>query len=466
MNEAKYVFDVIFKYWFDIQFQIIACDIDKIVIEKNSKRMIFAVSFFKNVNEKWLKKISFLPNIGSFLDIEKIPNNLKNDSLKNIDRIKNMKIPILFFESNQSLIKILNEEKDTNTIEFNIDIFGTIFFFLSRYEEAILPDRDQHDRFPATASIAFKEGFLNRPIVNEYVELLWAMMKALWPELERKKRSFRMILTHDVDEPFEFYKKPPIKMVKSIGGDILKRHSINLALERYRQWNAIRKGNHTTDPFYSFDFIMKESEKRGLKSAFYFIADHTAGVIDGIYSLNDPEIINLMKTIDARCHEIGLHTSYNTYLDKVQTRKEAELLRAVMRGNSIHQEPQGGRQHYLRWKTPETFQNWEYAGMQYDSTLSFADLPGFRCGTCWEYPAYDLINRKPLNVIERPLIAMDRSVIAKRYMNKGYSEEAFEVFKSYKDTCRRYNGDFVLLWHNSELATEEQRRLYLSVLDS
>jgi len=32
---------------------------------------------------------------------------------------------------------------------------------------------------------------------------------------------------------------------------------------------------------------------------------------------------------------------------------------------------------------------WADAGMDYDSTLSYADRPGFRCGTCSEYPAFD-----------------------------------------------------------------------------
>ena len=52
---------------------------------------------------------------------------------------------------------------------------------LSRYEEAVLLDRDDHDRFPATASIAYKTGFLDRPIIDEYVEILWVAMKRVWP---------------------------------------------------------------------------------------------------------------------------------------------------------------------------------------------------------------------------------------------------------------------------------------------
>jgi len=42
---------------------------------------------------------------------------------------------------------------------------------------------------------------------------------------------------------------------------------------------------------------MDVSERKGLRSAFYFIADHTAGRIDGIYRLEDPWIRKLMKKI-------------------------------------------------------------------------------------------------------------------------------------------------------------------------
>ena len=37
------------------------------------------------------------------------------------------------------------------SIRLPIDIFGAAFFMLSRYEEAVLPDRNHHERFTATA---------------------------------------------------------------------------------------------------------------------------------------------------------------------------------------------------------------------------------------------------------------------------------------------------------------------------
>ena len=57
---------------------------------------------------------------------------------------------------------------------------------LSRYEEAILKGRDKHDRFPSWISVADKGNFLERPIVNEYLEILWSCLSSLWNDLKRK----------------------------------------------------------------------------------------------------------------------------------------------------------------------------------------------------------------------------------------------------------------------------------------
>ena len=172
-----------------------------------------------------------------------------------------------------------------------------------------------------------------------------------------------------------------------------------------------------------------------------------------------------MQGIDGRGHELGLHTSFNTYRNEVQTEKEAEILRRAMERGGIGQEIAGGRQHYLRWSAPQTFRNWDAAGMVYDSTLGYADRVGFRCGTCWEYGVYDVAARRALGLRERPLVAMECSVIDERYMGLGAGDEALAVFLGLKDRCRVYGGDFTLLWHNSRLVDDDERRLYCAVLD-
>jgi hypothetical protein len=103
--------------------------------------------------------------------------------------------------------------------------------------------------------------------------------------------------------------------------------------------------------------------------------------------------------------------------------------------------------------------------MAYDSTMGYADHAGFRCGTCYEYPAFDPTEGKALKLRIRPLIAMEHTVIAKGYMGLGTGSRAFDKFTQLKDACKAVNGTFTLLWHNNQLATKAERNLYCSVLE-
>lgn len=98
----------------------------------------------------------------------------------------------------------------------------------------------------------------------------------------------------------------------------------------------------------------------------------------------------------------------------------------------------------------------------YDTTLSYADRPGFRCGTCFEYPAFNPITNEILKIRIRPLIAMECTIIADHYMGLGYGQEALEKFQSLKDKCEKVGGIFTLLWHNSHFSKFDTQ-IYLTI---
>ena len=327
-------------------------------------------------------------------------------------------------------------------VELGLDIFGSCFFMLSRWEEYVVKDRDNHDRFPVSASLAFQEGFLERPIVDEYVEILWCCIHQLWPELSRKKHSFKQYVSCDIDYLRLNYRKP-LRFIKTLAGDILIRKSFN------NFWASIKSVIRGINPVDTFDYMMNVCEQNNIQQAYYFIARRKKEKIDGDYNILDKQVISLIKKIRNRGHEIGLHPSYKTYLDEEKTLEEYKLLiEAVERAGGNPEEVIGGRQHFLRWKTPITASNWVAMGMQYDTTMSYAQHVGFRCGTCREYPFYDIYQQRVLRLIIRPLIVMDGTILNKQYM--GLSEdEALARVKHLKGICREYNGNFSLLWHNS-----------------
>jgi len=95
------------------------------------------------------------------------------------------------------------------------------------------------------------------------------------------------------------------------------------------------------------------------------------------------------------------------------------------------------------------------AGLKYDTSGSFADRPGFRYGTARPFPMWDWQANRPLALRQRPLILMECSVIADRYMGLGYSPEAWDVMTRLKERALMFGGDFTFLWHNSHLMNPE-----------
>ena len=120
------------------------------IILPNSKRIVFLDAFFSQYKEDlaYLKQ-SAIPGI-----VEFISNQFTNG----------LSLPVIYG----------NDLLDVNddSITCGIDIFAGAFFMLTRWEEYVCKVHDKHDRFPASASIAYKNNFLMRPVVNEYVEML------------------------------------------------------------------------------------------------------------------------------------------------------------------------------------------------------------------------------------------------------------------------------------------------------
>ena len=124
----------------------------------------------------------------------------------------------------------------------------------------------------------------------------------------------------------------------------------------------------------------------------------------------------------------------------------------------------GWRMHYLRWEQLITLQAWAEADMNYDGTLGYADRPGFRCGTCYEYSAFDPVAQQQLSLRIRPLVVMECSVIDEAYAGLGVKDAAAKLINTLKGRCAALNGVFTLLWHNSYLENGELKKLYLDCL--
>uniref|UniRef100_A0A7C2K256 DUF7033 domain-containing protein n=1 Tax=candidate division WOR-3 bacterium TaxID=2052148 RepID=A0A7C2K256_UNCW3 len=450
-QEIEYICRVVFFEFLGLDFELLDSEENEIIVTlgNSNKTLKVKANLFSLPEKDWCS-LSSLPKI----PLEKW--NVKNDLPEAL--VCEDSIPVIYGQKLQNRNYI---RQDDTGITLGLDIFGSVFFMLTRYEEYVIKARDIHDRFPASESLALKEGFLLRPIVNEYVEVLWAAMNRLWPGLKRNEKMYRVIPTHDIDSPAIAYKSPWKRVVKGAAGDILKRKSLSIMFKRIQA----KLGKFDVDPAYTFDFILKTSEKHGLISEFYFMTGHSHPRFDTFYNLNGEHVIEALKMIYQRGHRIGLHASYNTYKDLDRMKIEFERLVLKMNKLGIKQDKIGNRQHFLRFEVPTTWRVLDQVGVDYDSTMTFAQHVGFRTGTCYEYTVYDLEQRKPLKIKEKPLMVMDGTLLDEKYMNLGY-EEALNYIKILANRVKMFNGDFVLLWHNTMLITDGQKRFYEKVLDT
>jgi peptidoglycan/xylan/chitin deacetylase (PgdA/CDA1 family) len=351
-------------------------------------------------------------------------------------------------------------------IKTNIDIFALVFFMLSRVEELDDSKLDNHGRFPATASVGYKLSFLDRPIVDEYIELLWSMMKYLWPELKRKETNTKIIVGCDVDAPFDCSSVSISKLIRPLVGDLIKRRNLNQALTRVRRYFSFHREleiNKNLDPFYTFDYYMDVVEKAGLKATFFFIPD-SKQPMNGCYDLEDKKILLLIKKLTSRGHSIGLHGSYQSYSDRDILLNGKEKLYSVLNSIGISEPLIKNRQHYLRWDVKTTPDLLEEAGVDIDYSLGYADHTGFRYGTSKQFNLWSWEQNRMLNVIEQPLVIMECSIFD--YQELPYNDVTMNYLKSLKQASMNYGGNFHMLWHNSYFMRPNDKEFFEVILSN
>ncbi|MBK6931241.1 MAG: polysaccharide deacetylase family protein [Saprospirales bacterium] len=318
-----------------------------------------------------------------------------------------------------------------------IDLVASAFFMLSRWEEYVRPERDDYGRFPAASALAVRDGFIDRPVVNEYAALLLQLFHRLGWYPQKKPALLRLHLSHDVDHPLLWWSVAD--RLRTLAGSIFQRKNL-----REAAWWLSERIPLQQDPYDIFEAWMDFSEKNGLVSHFNFLGERQPGA-DAYYPLQHPFVKRLLQRIAARGHGIGFHPSLEAFAQAETFRRELESLRRAAPGPVT-----SGRQHYLCFSPPHTWQLWADAGLAWDSTLGYPEAEGFRCGICQEFPVFNFLTRQVLPLREKPLIAMDVTLANYRRYTP---EQAYDRLQALRRNVEIHGGEFALLWHNSSWNT-------------
>ncbi|HIH74101.1 MAG TPA: hypothetical protein HA306_02125 [Methanosarcina sp.] len=286
-------------------------------------------------------------------------------------------------------------------------------------KEEYHPDKlDEHGRF------FFAENELrnaSRPEVSRY--LVENGMKVEFPE----NRTFAVCLTHDMDDIY-----PPLSHSLLSSAHCLKDLDFRGSVTQFL-WK-FQGSEHS--PYLNFSEIMDLEESFGAKSSFYFIASKEDPKRFR-YDIEDLE--SCLGEIPDRGWEAGLHGGYYSYDNPEALKSEKERLEKVLGKKVV-----GFRNHYLRFKTPDTWELLADAGFSYDSTFGYSESTGFRNGMCHPFKPYNLNEDREINILEIPLTVMDVAL----FKASSSFEEAWKNIKDLIDTTARFNGVITFLWHN------------------
>ncbi|GFD96230.1 hypothetical protein HER15_06555 [Tenacibaculum mesophilum] len=419
LEERMYIIDVFFTTFLGVDYTVEKHQNNDWLLQVEDKLIVIKDTFFSNFHQEL-----------SYLDKNNIPITIQ---FATNEYTPEDNLPVIYGGTTIA--------KNSNSITCDIDIFASAFFMLTRWEEYVVEELDNHGRFPGSSSLAYKQNFLDRPIVNEYVELLWNMLTSIGYNKERKKRNYNLIVTHDLDYPFAW--TTPKKAIRKLGGRILKLDFVNFFKLLL---NFIKtKINYKNDNFYTFDFLFNFYDQKKL-STYFFLMTGSNKKLDGCYNLSNKKIKKIIAAILNKGHKIGFHPGYDSHINEKIWQQELHTLQEnVMVPINV------GRQHYLRYQVPKTAALWDKNDMKWDSSLYYSKEGGFRTGCCYEYPLFDFLTRRELKVKEKTLCFMDTTII----------DNNINIdLKKISETVKKYSGDFVFLWHNSNLYNKKLMQLF------
>ncbi|RLD41486.1 MAG: hypothetical protein DRI89_09675 [Bacteroidetes bacterium] len=336
---------------------------------------------------------------------------------------------------------------------FPFDIFSSIFYLVSRYEEYQPFVRDQHGRFTAHLSISAQLGVLEKPLVNIWALMVKKKLLEKYPNLVFPERRYKFIPTYDIDSAYAYAQKG---LVRSLGGYFISVKSLD--------WKSITERTAVLftakkDPFNTFTRQIAYSKRYGLKPI-YFILFGRYGQFDKNINIRNRTFRFLIKRL-SDYGRIGIHPSYYTIEQPERLNFEIGSLERV-----INKDVLCSRQHFLRLMLPSTYRNLIEEDITDDFSMGYAALPGFRAGICSPYNFYDLDLEVETKLRIHPFAVMDGTL--RDYMDLTPAD-AIEQIRVLINEVKKVNGTFISLWHNESLSDQKRwvgwRRVYEELLE-
>ncbi len=316
------------------------------------------------------------------------------------------------------------------------DLPALVFYLVTRYEEYLPHQPDKHGRFRAEESLAYQYGFLQQPLVNQWVCRLRACVEARYG-IALASSVYRFQPTFDVDMAWAYRYKGWGRNAGALLRSIVKGDW------RDAQRRIQVASGRVDDPFFTFSYMEHLHMQYGLQPIFFFLLGNY-GVYDKNTSYRQPAMQQLIRRLHQR-FPVGIHPSYRAAEADASLREEIRRLKVIIREPVLK-----SRQHFLRLQFPHTYRALQAASIHADYSMGFAQQIGFRASIATPYPWYDLLAEQATSFMIHPFQVMD--VTLKHYLRLS-PEEALRAVRLVIEATREVGGVFSTIWHNSSFSS-------------
>jgi len=308
------------------------------------------------------------------------------------------------------------------------DFLAASFYLLSRYEEYLPHLKDEHGRFPGSESVAFQHNFLKRPIVDLWAYAFLNELINVFPNLERKKRTYSYQPLIDVSSSHKYKYKG---FIRSFSGFFMDIFGLKFGQVVQRTLVVL---NLMKDPYDNFDFLKSIHQSLGIKPYIFFLF--------GTYSTFDKNIApyrrsfqHLIKSV-ADDAIVGVELSYESFASIHRMKSEWMNLSSV-----IHRQIKSVRMRFNRIEIPNTYSDFSDLGIRRDYSMGYTHYPGFRAGTCTSFNFYDIHLELMHPVRIYPFAIQDYSLIKEKSIL-----DCLKRMKELNDEVREVAGEFRVLF--------------------
>lgn len=322
--------------------------------------------------------------------------------IRDLDEAKACKEPLIAYSRTEKLKNAINicphglvfqdgiREQDTTVSEWNdtkiffktgngkydlpFDVLSASFFLISRYEE-YYGEKDDLDRYKKEDSIAYKNGFLDRPIVDEWAYMLEAMLIKKFKYTPAVKEDFRMHSSIVIDNMYKYRCNSIFltfcQLIKKLfTGDFESfRHQLDVVMFFEK------------DPYDNFDKIIRFHNHTSLNPSFFVMVRKGRRGTHNIYTL-----FRTLRKHLRRNYATGLHPSIGCYKDKDRAKAELHRLEKFI----VKQRVDTNMFDKEAFTLPVGYETLLKIGIRDDYSMCYPDAIGFRSGTCTPFRFYDI----------------------------------------------------------------------------